>query len=181
MRPAGDRDELHGSFDAMIGRRVLCYIPDPANAIRAALRRLRAGGVVAFAEVDWTIWSSNSYPRSSYFEQVWRWIYRAFEVRGTDMAMGTKLYGTFVEAGLPPPVMVAAAGIGAASTLPHVLGLLRSTRQTILAERIATPEELDLDLIAQRFSEELDSNGRVFTGGFEVFGWSRIPLEPPAS
>lgn len=38
------------SFDALIGRRVLMYLPNPATSLKALVSRVRPGGVVAFLE-----------------------------------------------------------------------------------------------------------------------------------
>jgi ubiquinone/menaquinone biosynthesis C-methylase UbiE len=49
---AGDAREaaLDGDFDAVVGRLVLMYLRDPAQALHAFTRRLRPGGIVAFQE-----------------------------------------------------------------------------------------------------------------------------------
>jgi ubiquinone/menaquinone biosynthesis C-methylase UbiE len=44
--------ELDGDFDAVVGRWVLQYTPDPAALLRRARDRLRPGGIVAFQEID---------------------------------------------------------------------------------------------------------------------------------
>ena len=41
-------------FDAVVGRAVLMYAADPAEALRSLLPHLRSGGVVAFQEFDYT-------------------------------------------------------------------------------------------------------------------------------
>jgi ubiquinone/menaquinone biosynthesis C-methylase UbiE len=39
-------------FDAVVGRLVLMYYPDPVNAVRKLMRHLRDGGLVVFQEID---------------------------------------------------------------------------------------------------------------------------------
>lgn len=39
------------TFDAMVGRLVLMYLPDPAATIRSLARHLRPNGIVAFQEL----------------------------------------------------------------------------------------------------------------------------------
>jgi ubiquinone/menaquinone biosynthesis C-methylase UbiE len=46
--------EPEETFDAIIGRFVLLYIPDPASALRRLSRSLRPGGSIAFNEYDMT-------------------------------------------------------------------------------------------------------------------------------
>ena len=43
-------------FDAVVGRNSLIYLSDPPAAIRHCLEHLRPGGVVAFQEVDKSVW-----------------------------------------------------------------------------------------------------------------------------
>jgi len=70
--------------------------------------------------------------------------------------------------------MRAEAGIGSpTAALPFLLRLLRSTRETILREGIATKSEIDIDAIEQRLSADLAAQRCVTTGGFEVKAWAR--------
>ncbi|MEO7715938.1 MAG: methyltransferase domain-containing protein, partial [Capsulimonas sp.] len=45
----------YGTFDAIVGRRVLMYQSNPAHAIRSLARALRPGGLVVFQEHDATM------------------------------------------------------------------------------------------------------------------------------
>src|SRR5262245_49468582 len=44
---------VSGMFDAIAGRFILMYLPDPAGALRLLLERLRPHGAVAFLEPSW--------------------------------------------------------------------------------------------------------------------------------
>src|SRR5262249_26502753 len=44
--------EVEGEFDALVGRWVLMYLPDPAAALRGWLRFVRSGGLVIFQESE---------------------------------------------------------------------------------------------------------------------------------
>ena len=166
-----DRD-----FDAIVGRRVLCYVLNAAAALSSLLGHAKSGAVVAFQEIDWTIWAQHSFPIASYYEQVWGWIRRALEAGGTDMAMGTGLYATFIDAGLPEPLMKAEAGIGSPSaSLPFTLNLLRSTHETMIREGIALAQDVDPEVVERRLRAEMAEMRTVVTGGFEVQAWARKP------
>src|SRR5215212_11592813 len=45
---------LNDDFDAVVGRWILMYLPDPVAVLRGLLGRLRAGGIIAFQENDFT-------------------------------------------------------------------------------------------------------------------------------
>ena len=41
-------------FDAVVGRLILMYLPEPVKAIRKLLGHVRPGGIAVFQEADWT-------------------------------------------------------------------------------------------------------------------------------
>lgn len=170
-----DLNRLDRDFDAIVGRRVLCYIPNATAALAALLEHAKPGTVVGFQEIDWKVWGQQSFPVSSYFEAVWGWVQRAFEAGGTDMRMGTNLYKTFLDAGLPEPLMKAEAGIGGSASLPFAMNILRSTRETIIREGIAPADEVEPEVVEQRLRAEFVKLRTVVTGGFEVKAWARKP------
>jgi ubiquinone/menaquinone biosynthesis C-methylase UbiE len=51
---------LEGSVDAAVGRFVLQHLPDPVAALRGISRHVKAGGVIAFQEMDAS--GGNRYP-----------------------------------------------------------------------------------------------------------------------
>ena len=60
------------SFDAIIGRFVLMYQDDPTTSLKAMLRYLREGGVVAFQELDST--ACRAWPAVPVFDEAARWL-----------------------------------------------------------------------------------------------------------
>src|SRR3954467_5833282 len=90
-------------FDAVVGRYVLMFQPDPAAAPRALPRHLHPGGVVVFHEPDWT--GTRSFPPAPTYDRCCRWIVETFRLLGADMGMGVKLHAAVVAAGLPAPAM----------------------------------------------------------------------------
>jgi 2-polyprenyl-3-methyl-5-hydroxy-6-metoxy-1,4-benzoquinol methylase len=51
---ASNPDEFRRTdqFDALVGRYVLLYQPDPSSTIRSLLRSVKPGGIVVFHEFD---------------------------------------------------------------------------------------------------------------------------------
>ena len=80
---AGDAQtlDLANDFDALIGRLVLIYLPDPAATLKQLATHLRPGGIVAFQEVDFTLYSSTSHQDTPMMNQLANWgveVFRAF-------------------------------------------------------------------------------------------------------
>jgi hypothetical protein len=71
--------------------------------------------------------------------------------------------------------MRAEAGIGPASALNFPLTLLRSVRETILREGIASAEDTEPEAVRARLTKELTATKSVITGGFEVRAWATKP------
>ena len=67
------------SFDAIVGRLILMYYPDPVDALRKLLVHLQPGGVVAFQEFDAT--GCKSHPASPTYERCKNWIIRTLDSR----------------------------------------------------------------------------------------------------
>ena len=44
--------DLGSDFDALIGRFVLMYLPDPTESLKNLATRVRPGGIVAFHEIS---------------------------------------------------------------------------------------------------------------------------------
>jgi SAM-dependent methyltransferase len=167
-----------GGFDAIVGRLVLLYVPDPAAALRPLVERLEPGGVVAFGEFNFTPESVIALPSTPLLQKVWGWMQAVVRGAGLDPATGYHLRTTFLEAGLPEPEMNLCSPVGggpdfagydyAAETLGSMLPL-------ILKFDIATEEEVGIDTLAERLrAETLASNGVAKTPDL-VGAWARKP------
>jgi 2-polyprenyl-3-methyl-5-hydroxy-6-metoxy-1,4-benzoquinol methylase len=164
------------NFDAIVGRLVLLYLPDPATVLRRLARHLRPGGIVAFQEYDMS--AASQAPPSELFMKVRRWTLDAFTAGGAELDMGTKLYSTFLHAGLPPPSMVASTPIvcgPVAAGYEHMVGLLRSLLPLIERQGLADVSEIDIDTLAARLRDDAVANARVIFRSRVVGAWARLP------
>src|SRR5262249_26355692 len=93
-----------GPFDAIIGRLVLMYVPDPAAGLRTQAGVLRPGGVVAPIEFD--LHSARSLPPTPLVGQALSWLGEAFTRAGIDPALGPGLWAVLQAAGLQPSGMI---------------------------------------------------------------------------
>jgi protein-L-isoaspartate O-methyltransferase len=94
--------KVSGTFDAVVGRFILMYLPEPARTLRGLVALLRPGGAVAFLEPSWAAARGLSahLPLYSAFASA---IVETFKTCGVNPEMGTAMVRTFVDAGLPIP------------------------------------------------------------------------------
>ncbi len=166
-------------FDAVVGRFVLMYYPNPVETLRQLVRHLRPGGVIAFQESDHN--SARSFPRTPLWERLVGLTGKALELSGAEPRMALKLYPAFIAAGLPAPAMQADVGIiGAQDPYVEHLGnfmaqSLRSMLPVITKHGLATAEELDIATYGQRMTQELHATGGVWLSPPFVGAWTRKP------
>ena len=91
-------------FDAVVGRFILQFPPDPVVALQSMSQLVRPGGIVAFQEPCWT----PILPLAAHLP-LWAacasLIRESLEPSGVNTEMGLALYRTFLQAGLPAPTL----------------------------------------------------------------------------
>lgn len=178
----GDFREIEldgGPFDALVGRFVLMYQADPADAVASAARHVRPGGVVAFAEINLPVGSAvperafPDWPPTPASEEVNKWIYEAFAMLGTQPDMGTRLLETFAQAGLKPSpdLETEFAILVGEDAISHTVDFVRSLLPAILGAGIATEEEVDIGTLGARLRAGTGSAGRIrgWPGGIGAY------------
>jgi hypothetical protein len=94
----GDLTEMRFDqpFDAVVGRLVLMYCPDPVHAVRKLIH-LRDGGLIVFQEFD----SENcrSLPAAPTYNRAVSWIKKSLAASGARLELGLELFGVFLEMG----------------------------------------------------------------------------------
>jgi ubiquinone/menaquinone biosynthesis C-methylase UbiE len=171
-------DELRpeGRFDAVIGRLVLLYVPDPARVLANATRSLAPGGIVAFLEMDMD--SGHTVPLVAAVQQLHDWMVEGFRRSGTKVDLGPQLWRVFRDAGLPHAQMFMRAKIEAAPALGGTR-LLAETMRSLLPKMEATgvvkPGELEIDTLAERMQRALSDAGSTLIMPSLVGAWTRLP------
>jgi SAM-dependent methyltransferase len=163
-------------FDAVIGRFVLLYQPDPIAILRRFRNFLKPNGIIAFQETDME--TASQVPTSETFRRVRSWILGGFKTAGTELNMGSKLPPAFLNAGLPRPTMIAASRVESGPNSP-IYAILAQTVQSLLPllERTgaATVEEVAIDTLADRLLQDAVANESVTFSPRLVGAWSRLP------
>jgi SAM-dependent methyltransferase len=161
-----------GSFDAIIGRLVLMYVPDPAAVLRTQTGVLRSGGVIAPIEFD--LHSARSLPSTPLVGQALSWLREAFTRAGIDPALGPGLWAVLQAAGLQPSGMI--------GVQPHfgpedpdgaaiLAGIVRTVLPLIERTGVATAAEVGADTLQQRLSGELAASAAVFAHPMLISAW----------
>jgi SAM-dependent methyltransferase len=167
----------HQSFDALIGRFVLGFLDDPATILRRMASAVRPGGIVAMIEFD--VRQMSTTPHSPLFHRTIDLLIGAFEGMGVDPGLGSDLAHVFRMAGLPFPRLTAIqyAAAGNEEPLWYFAELLRSVAPHVERLGLATAEEIGLDTLDARLSEEAARlNLTAFLPRW-VCGWVRKPSE----
>lgn len=161
-------------FDAVIGRLILLYMPEPAATLRRLCSYLRPGGIVAFQEMVMPL--ARSCPDGALYRQCADWITATFERAGVETDMGSKLFATFLTAGLPEPQMIVAgrAGGGAQSPLyDYVAGAIRSLLPMMERVGVATAAEVAVDTLAERLRAEAVQHNACLMAPPFIGAWTR--------
>jgi ubiquinone/menaquinone biosynthesis C-methylase UbiE len=148
---------LSESFDALIGRFVLTFLTDPSAVLNQLVRHVRAGGIIAFQEMDIGATTRSMPSNPPLWQQCGKWISTAFQQAGVDVQMGPKLLAVFRRAGLPAPQMNLHARIGGGNS-PHpeyVTSIVSSLLPMIERHGVATAADIGIDTLTARLREEL--------------------------
>jgi len=164
------------TFDAVVGRLILMYLPDPAATLRRLCSHVRTGGIVAFHEMAMPL--ARSVPEGDLFHRCIEWIVEVFAHAGFEVDMGGKLFATFAACGLPPPQMIVGGRMEGGADSPvyeYLAGTLRSLLPMMERYGVATAADVDIDTLAARLRlEAVGHNASVMPPPL-IGAWTRIP------
>ena len=163
-------------FDAMVGRWVLMFQPDPGAMLKKLKVHVRPGGVIVFHEADWANVRSN--PRVPTFEKCCAWLVEALHKGGAHTRGEHLLFRSFLAAGLPAPKLrthaVTAGGAGAIEEVRLITDLVRTLSADIVRHGIAAADEIDDERLAERILAEMTETNSVITHRADVAAWCRV-------
>lgn len=167
------RMEFNRQFDAVVGRIVLMYYPDPVEAIRRLAGHLKLKGLLVFQEFDMTY--VRSYPSAPILDQVAEWMKKTLRATGTRIQIGTELYRIFLAAGLPGPTLRMDVLIGGAQFQGYeVLAEVIQSLLPVMEELgIATAAQVDFPTLAERMRSEVVARQGIVLSPALVGAWSQ--------
>ena len=142
-------------FDAITGRLITMYLPDPGRTIGRLAAMLRPGGVVLLQE--FSISAARQHPETPLFRRTLDALLAAFRSAGVPTDFGLELDRVFADAGLPSPTMLVGGRWERgpdARTYPQLAAIIRTLLPVIVAREIATEAEIDIDSLERRLSAE---------------------------
>jgi SAM-dependent methyltransferase len=163
----------HGPFDAIVGRLVLMYVPDPAAVLRTQASLLRRGGVVVPIEFD--LDTARALPPTPLVTQARSWLREAFTAAGIDPALGPRLWATLLDAGLRPHGMLGVqphSGPDDPDGAALLAGIVRTALPLIERSGAATAAEVGADTLQQRIAQELATTPAVLAHPILMSAWA---------
>jgi 2-polyprenyl-3-methyl-5-hydroxy-6-metoxy-1,4-benzoquinol methylase len=145
-------------FDAIVGRLVLEFLPDPAATVSRLCGSLRPGGIMVFQEASWKIrltYTSHLPLRMA----VTTIIRDTFIAGGANTEMELPIYQGFMAANLTSPQLNVTLPIGDSPEFRRLLhDLLLSVWARAKALRLPLDSLGDPTTLASRLDDELDAN-----------------------
>jgi SAM-dependent methyltransferase len=163
-------------FDAVIGRLVLMYFPEPEVVLRRLLELLVPGGVVAFHEFD--VHGATSEPQVPLLASSIARVCAALRCAGANPRMGLRLSQTFQQAHLPAPRMIAHARIGTgadAAIFQQLAGITRTLLPVMEKHGIASAAEIDVDTLAVRLQQAVQEADATVVAPLFIGAWVHKP------
>jgi SAM-dependent methyltransferase len=174
-------DDLHTTpiddeFDAVVGRLILLYTPEPAQILRKFAALVRPGGVVAVMEFE--MHAAGTLPATELSVRTVHWITEAFYRSGLDARLGARLGPIMRDAGFPDATVVGLQGYrepGDPAGPKLAAETVRTLLPAIVQTGLATAEEVDIDNLEDRLARESNRLGTTFKPPTLVGAWARMP------
>jgi SAM-dependent methyltransferase len=167
--------DLDNDFDAVVGRWILMYFPDPAAVLRRVTRFLRPGGVVAFLESELTM-RPRAFPPGEAHESLAPLSTPAAGPPGPDTSMGSHLFGTYLRAGLPAPQLRMDAPVGGGPDWPGyalVAATIRSLLPMMEQMGVVRAGDIDVDTLEDRLRDEVVASDGIQQLPVVIGAWTR--------
>ena len=160
-----------GLFDAVVGRRILMYLPDPNDALKKLSTILNKNGIMAFQEIDATA-SSLSITQLPLHQKVNGWIWQTLQKEGANTNMGFTLPSLLQKNGFSIEGITAEANIQGQKAHAPLATIVQAMSNRIVEYNVASMEEINIENLEERLRDERHNN-EVFVGNLTFSIWAR--------
>lgn len=162
--------------DAVIGRLVVMYWPDPAQVLRHLASWIVPGGAMTFQEFD--LEAAKSEPACPLYEATLERMKQTFVRAGVEVRMGLKLGRAFEDAGLSNPEMRSTTRVerGPESAAYHQLTQIARTLLPLMERTgVSTAGEMEIDTLEDRLRDEAARLRATLVAPALVGAWAAVP------
>lgn len=166
---------LIDEFDAVVGRLILLYTPEPHEVLRKFAGLVRPGGVVAMMEYEMT--AAGTLPPTDLSVRAVHWICEAFRRAGLDASLGARLDAVLTRAGLTDVTVLGLQSYrppGDPDGARMAATVLRTLLPVMERTGVATAAEVDIDTIEARFAADSAAHNADFKPPTLVGAWARV-------
>ncbi|GAB5375025.1 MAG: methyltransferase domain-containing protein [Acuticoccus sp.] len=156
-----------GAFDAIVARRVLMYLPNPAAVLEGLLPMLRPGGRIAIHEHDTTMVPA-ALAEMPLHRTVQEWLRAMLAAERADLHMGFHLHATLTDAGFTVESVRAEAIVQTPTQRYQLAEIVAAVHPRITAHGIATDDEIGLSTLFDRLEAERLGSGATYVGDMMV-------------
>ena len=160
--------------DAIVGRLVLMYQPDPAAALKQLAKYLRPGGVVAFIEP----WFQVPPGPDSTTKTTVRCVIETLRRSGAHVDLGRRLHRVFQAAGLPLPNMRLEAAVDGRDDSPfyqYVADTMANLLPKAIEYGVPDADKLDIPSLPGVIRAEMNAVGYAMIVATVVCAWCKTP------
>lgn len=167
--------DVPGEFDAIVGRFVLMFLPDPGALLRAVASRLRPGGVMVFQEASWSSFFAMT-AHLPLYSTCGHIMSDVLQKAGGHSDMGLALYRGLIDAGLSLPQMRVEVLLASECEDRRWLhDLLQTVWDSLPKYGLSAVEIGDRHSLGERLDAELQSSLSFAPSVGLVGAWARKP------
>ena len=164
-------------FDAIVGRYILLYQPDPVSVLKKLTTHVRSGGLMVFHEIDFGE-PPRAFPEAPLWKKSWLTMSEAFRKSGTPPDFGMRIGRAFFDAGLPYPKFQAEVPMVAGPD-SYIYGWIAETLRSLMPRieqyGLSTAADMQIDTLAARLKAEAVELGSQLSGPMQVGAWVTLP------
>jgi cyclopropane fatty-acyl-phospholipid synthase-like methyltransferase len=143
----------HGTFDAVVGRRVMMYQPDAVAVLARLADVLEPDGIIVLQEHDSTSMPICR-PAMPLHKQVSGWIWGTMAREGANTHMGLNLGPALAKAGYAVERVRGDATVLTPNQTHAIAAIVRAMQNRIVRSGVATADEMAVDTLDERLAAE---------------------------